>query len=269
MQKKLFIFVLTLVVATCFAAETDKNASSEKDAEKVAEKDPSQAEYWVIRSHALTELTPFLAKTRREAKGHYDMLTDYLKYIGKGQEFLNSGIKSSFDPAEYAKAIGKTEQFVEKNIDLPSKPMTWNQLLEMAMEFVKEEGYIPTDIKDAEELDRYKKICQQKEKYCRKVRDELRKIAQDCMNMKTYLESIDQFEAFLKYTRYQKEEKAKARKERAKEGREELAAKERRRREWEKKNVWLDRQRRLTSNYQRRVHASRVRSRGAYPYYHW
>jgi len=58
MQKKIFIFVLTLFVATCFAAETEKKASSEKDAEKTGEKDQSKVEYWVIRSQALTELTP-------------------------------------------------------------------------------------------------------------------------------------------------------------------------------------------------------------------
>jgi len=269
MQKKTFIFILTLFAATCFAAETDKIASSEKDAEKVTEKELSQVEYWVIRSHALTELTPFLAKTRREAKGHYDMLTDYLKYIEKGQEFAQSGIKVPYSPAEYAKAIGKTEQFVEKNIDLPNKPMTWEQLVEWAMEFVQQEGYIPTDIKDAEELDRFKKICQQKEKYGRKVRDELRKLAEDCLEIKAYLESIDQFEACKRYTLYQKEEEAKAKKERLKEGREEAVAKKRRRQEWERKNEWLDRQRRLTNNYQRRMHASRIRSRGGYGYYRW
>ena len=83
MRKKIFIFVLTLFVATCFAAETDKIASSEKDAGKASEKDMSQVEYWVIRSQALTELTPFLSKTRTKAKGHYNMLTDYLEHIGK------------------------------------------------------------------------------------------------------------------------------------------------------------------------------------------
>ncbi len=157
MKKKMFIFVLTLFAATSFAAETDKNASSEK----AAEKDLSQVEYWVIRSQALTELTPFLTKTRTEAKGHYNMLTDYLKYIGKGQEFLESDIKGSSSPAEYAKAIGKSEEFVEKNIELPDKPMTWTQLIELAMEFIRQEGHIPTDIKDAEELEMFKKICQQ------------------------------------------------------------------------------------------------------------
>ena len=267
MQKKLFIFMLTLVAATCFAAETDKGTSSETDAEKITEKDMAQPEYWVIRSQALTELIPFLAKTRTEARSHYNMLTDYLKHIGKGQEFLDSGIKSSFSPAEYAKAIGKSEEFVEKNIELPDKPMTWDQLIELAMEFVRQEGHIPTDIKDAEELDRFRKICQQKEKYGRKIRDELRKIAQDCMNMKAYLESIDQFDAFLKYTRYQKEEKARARKKGAKEGREEMAAKERRRRELEKKNIWLERQNRLRSNYYRgRNYRGRYER---HPYYRW
>jgi hypothetical protein len=261
-KKKIFILVLTLFVATCVAAETDKNASSEKDAEKAGEKDQSKVEYWVIRSQALTELTPFLTKTRTEAKGHYNILTDYLKHIEKGQEFLDSNIKGSSSPAEYAKAIGKSEEFVEKNIELPDKPMTWTQLVEMAMEFIRQEGHIPTDIKDAEELEMFKKICQQKEIYGRKVRDELRGLAQNCMDMKAYLESIDQFEPFLKYARYQKEEKAKARKERMQKGREQLAAKERRRREQKKQNIWQERQNRLGNNY--------YRGRSyRYSYYRW
>ena len=264
MQKKILIFLIsTLFAATCFAADSDSADSA------LPGKDTS--EYWVIRSQALTELTPFLTRTRTEAKGHYNALTDFLKYIGKGQEFAKSGIKAHLSPAAYAKAIGKTEQFVEKNIDLPSKPMTWEQLVEWAMEFVKREGHIPTDVSGAKEIKMIKKICQQKEKYGRKVRDELRKIAQNCMDMKAYLESIDQFEACKRYAQYQKEEKEKARKERAKEGKEDLAAKERRRRELQRKNEWLERQSRLRDNYYRRryYHGRYYRGKPGYTYYRW
>lgn len=279
MQKKMFIFVLTLFVATCFAADSDntgpvlpgKDTKNTDPAPVLPGKDT--AEYWVIRSQALTELTPFMTRIRTETKGHYKDLTDYLKYIGKGHEFAQSGIKAHFSPAEYAKAIGKTEQFIEKNIELPNKPWTWEQLVKWAMEFVLQEGYIPTDVSGAEEIEMIKKVCQQKEKYGRKVRDELRKIAQDCLDMKAYLESIDQFETGKRYIHYQKEEEEKARMQRAKEGKEDLAREERRRREEKREDVWNERQTRIANRYQRRMYAASVRGSyyggRRYSYYHW
>ncbi len=138
--------------------------------------------------------------------------------------------------------------------------MTWEQLVEMAMEFVKQEGHIPTDVDSAEEIEMIKKVCQQKEKYGRKVRDELRKIAQDCMDMKAYLESIDQFEACKKWARYQKEEAAKAKTERLQQGRQERAARERARRE--SQSVWRQRQKNLSNRYYRG-------RRYPYTYYRW
>ncbi len=254
MYKKTTVFlILTLFVTTCFAIAADKDDSARADVQETS----SDAEYWVMRSQALTELIPFLTRSRTEAKGHYKVLTDYLKYIEKGQEFLRSNITSSFNPAEYAKAIGKTEEFVEKNIELPEKPWTWEQLVEFAIEFIKQEGYIPTDVKGADEIEMIKKICRQKAKYGRKVRDELRNIAQNCMDMKAYLESIDQFDAFLKYARYQKEEKENAKKKRMQEGNEAKAAAERARREDRKRNEWQERQERLDNRYYRGKYAKR------------
>ena len=266
MNKKTLVFLISILFAAiCFAADSDSTAPV------LPGKDT--AEYWIIRSQALTELTPFMTRIRTETKGHYNALTDYLKYIGKGHEFAQSGIKVPYSPAKYAKAIGKTEQFVEKNIELPEKPMTWEQLIEWAMEFVLEEGYIPTDVSGAEEIEMIKKICLQKEKYGRKVRDELRKIAQDCLEMKAYLESIDQFEACKRYIQYQKEEKEKARMKRAKEGKEGLAKEERRRREEKRDDVWRERQTRIANRYQRRMYATSVRGSAyggrGYSYYRW
>ncbi|MCJ7540013.1 MAG: hypothetical protein MUO88_10170, partial [Desulfobacterales bacterium] len=193
----------------------------------------SEEDYWVIRSQALTELIPFLTHTRTEAKGHYKALTDYIKHIGKGQDFLDSGIKGSSSPAEYAKLIGKAEEFEKNNIELPEKYMTWDQLVELAMEFVMNEGYVPTDVNGPEEIEMFKQICEQKEKYGKKVQTDLRKIAQDCMDMKAYLDSINEFEACVKYTRYQKEQKQKARAEEMEGRREDRAAVERSKRETE------------------------------------
>ncbi len=255
------VLIMAIFTATCFAADGDTARAG------LPEK--GSTEYWVVRSQALTELSPFLSRTRREAKGHYEALTEYIKYIGKGQEFLASDIKVAYSPAEYAKAIGKSEDFVERNIELPIKPMTWDQLVEWAMEFVLDGGFEPTETKSDEEVKMIKDICKQKEAYTKKIRNDLRKIAQDCMEMKAYMESIDQFDACVKYTHYQEKEKERAKKERAKAGREELAANERRRRELERKNEWAEKQRRINDGYYRKVHASRVRSRSGHRYYHW
>ena len=249
MKKTITIMILTICVGISFTAETDVNSSI--TVKKVGDKTLDEAEYWVIRSQALTELTPLLTRTRREAKGHYRALTDYIKYIEKGEEFLKSSIKAPSSPAEYAKLIGKAEEFEKRNIKLPEKYMTWDQLIELAMEFVLFEGHIPTDLDGPEEIEMFKQICERKEKYGKKVQTELRKIAQDCMDMKAYLDSIDEFEACVKYTRYQKEEKEKAKEERIRKVREDAIAKKKRLRELEKKNIWLNRQRRLSDSYYR------------------
>jgi hypothetical protein len=278
-RKANVLLILIVFATTCFAADSD-SASAEISVKDTTDMDfapvlpeKDSLEYWMVRSQALTELSPFLARIRREAKSHYYALTDYIKYIGKGQEFIDSGINVPFNPAEYAKAIGKSEDFVAKNIDLPEKPMAWEELVEWAMEFVLNEGYAPLDTESKEEIELIKSICKQKEVYAKKVRKGLHGVAQDCMEMKAYLESIDQFEACLKYTRYQKEEKGKARRERSKAGREELASNERRRRELERKNEWAEKQTRIANQYQRTMNARRVRSN--YPvgrghsYYRW
>ncbi len=78
--------------------------------------------------------------------------------------------------------------------------------------------------------------------------------------MKAYLESIDQFEACKKWTRYQKEEAAKAKTERLQQGREERAARNREMRE--RQSVWKQRQKYLGDRYYRG-------RRYPYTYYRW
>jgi hypothetical protein len=260
-SKSSVVLIVIALTATCFAADGDFWDLN------LPEK--GSTEYWMVKSQALNELRPFLSRTRREAKGHYEALTEYIKYIGKGQEFLASDMKVAFNPADYAKAIGKSEDFFEKNIELPKKALTWEQLVEFAMEFVLNEGFEPSETKSNEEIKMIKNICKQQEAYVKKIRNDLRKIAQDCMEMKAYLESIDQFDACVKYTHYQEKEEERIRKEKLKEGREELATNERRRRELERKNEWAEKQRRINDGYYRKVHASRVRSRSGHRYYHW
>lgn len=204
--------ILTICVGISFAAENGGD-DLVYELKKVGDSYVSVEDYLVIKSQALTELIPFLTRTRREAKGHYKALTDYIKHIGKGRDFLDSGITGPSSPAEYARLTGKAEEFEKNNIKLPEKWMTWDQLAELAMEFVLHEGYVPTDVNGPEEIEMFKQICERKKKYGKKVQTDLRKILQDCLDMKAYLDSINEFEAFVKYARYQKEQKEQARKE--------------------------------------------------------
>lgn len=231
-KKTITIMIVTICVGISFAAETNVNSSM--TVKKVGDKYVSLEEYWVIRSQALTELIPFLTRTRTEAKGHYKALTDYIKYIGKGQEFLDSGITGPSSPAEYARLTGIAEEFEKNKVKLPEKYMTWEQLVALAMEFVVNEGYVPTDVEGPEEVEMLKQICERKKKYGKKVQTDLRKIVQDCMDMKAYLDSIKQFEACVKYTRYQKEQKEQAKKEEMERRREERIVEGRAKREMEK-----------------------------------
>jgi antitoxin component of RelBE/YafQ-DinJ toxin-antitoxin module len=260
------IIITFIIVCAGVSLANDTDVNSLIVVKQIGDKYVSEADYWVIRSQALTELIPFLTSTRREAKGHYKALTDYIKYIGKGQEYLDSDIKGPSSPAEYVRLIGKAEEFEKNNVKLPEKYMTWDQLVELAMEFVVNEGYVPTDVNGPEEIEMFKQICERKEKYGAKVQTDLRKLAQDCMDMKAYLDSIDQFEACVKYTRYQKEEKEKARKEEMERRREDRAAVGRSKRETDKERREAIKEARREEAVEDRLALER-RKRLGYTYY--
>ncbi len=265
-KKTITIMILTICVGISFAAENGGDDPIYELKKIGDDKYVSVEDYLVIRSQALTELIPFLTRTRAEAKGHYKALTDYLKHIGKGQDFLDSSITGSSSPAEYVKLIGKAEEFEKNKIKLPEKYMTWDQLLDLAMEFVTNEGYVPTDVEGPEEIDMFKQICERKAKYGKKVQTDLRKIAQDCMDMKAYLDSIKKFEACVKYTRYQKEQKEQAKKEEMERRREEQIAKGRDKREIEKeRSEAMKEDRRQEYIYDRELRKRRQRL--GYTYY--
>jgi hypothetical protein len=213
LKKTITIMLVVLFAGISLAADTDTNALGLQPVKQIGDKFVSEPEYWVIKSQALTELIPFLTTTRIEAQGYYKALTDYIRSTGKAQEYLTSGIKGPNSPAEYLKLIGKAEAFEKNKIKLPEKYLTWDQLVELAMVFVINEGYVPTDVNGPAEVEMFKRICETQEGYGKKVQIELRKIVQDCMDMKAYLDSINQFEACVKTARYQKEQKEIARKE--------------------------------------------------------
>ena len=232
MKKCLFVFlVLVLSVNLCLAAEGDKKVSPEEKISPTEQmhadiKLPSKdsTEYWIIRSQSITELIPFLTKKRTEMKGNLKLFTDYLMVIDKGEAFVASDLEVKFTPTIYAKALGIYDELESKGVNFPDKLLTWDQTVEFAMRFVLQEGYMPVDIDGKEELDMYKKICMQKEKYGVKVQKEVRQILNKCVRVWTYLGTIEKQSAFRVFAYQEKEAKELARKERLAEGRAGLAA---------------------------------------------
>jgi hypothetical protein len=149
------------------------------------------AEYWVIRSQALTEFVPFLTQKRAEFQEVRKLMRQYLDETGKASDYLASGVKAPDTAAVYAQALGLTDELARLNVKLPEKPATWEQLVTVAMEHTIFEGYFPTDVASGEELTTIKRICGQKETYGKKVRSELHDTIRDCMNIWTYLGTIN------------------------------------------------------------------------------
>jgi type III secretory pathway component EscV len=255
MIRKLVVFVvLATFVATGFAAESKKNKDSKKAKEQLEAKIELPAkgtsEYWVVRSQAMTELIPFLTKKRSEFNEHLEMLGQFLDEINKGEDFLNSGITAPDTPETYAKALDIAEK-INKNIQLPDKPMTWEEVAELAMEHIMYEGYMPTDVQGPEELEMLKKICGQKERYGQKVRKDLRQVVKKCMNIWTYLGTIEQQEAARVYAYREKERKQKEYDEKLQALKAQRTSLAVQRREQQKHNQWLIRQDSLSNRYNR------------------
>ena len=125
---------------------------------------------------ALVELVPHLTKKRAEFKEHLKMATDYLVSIGMAEDFAGSDIDAEFSTKVYAETFGLTEELKEKNIPLTNKPLTWEDSVELSMRCVLIEGYLPTQIEGDEELAMYKEVCEGKERYGKKVLEDLREL---------------------------------------------------------------------------------------------
>ena len=214
MRKKTYLVWITVAI---FALSLPTLAAEEKEAE-TAKPEPAPApvmpeslefsqivlpandtiEYWVIREQCLSDLTPFLTKKRKELKEKRQILADYLVQIGKAEDFAAQDIKIPNDPKLYALAFGVLDGLEQKNIDVSKieikKRPDWNGLVEFAMKNAIYEGYVPTAIEGAEELNMYKEIVFKKERYGQKVHKELRPIADQCIKMWLYLGTINEQE---------------------------------------------------------------------------
>lgn len=253
MAKKAVVLFLVLCVTACFAAERkqDEGAEAVHEEEKIQLPAKDSPTYWIVRSQALDELTPLLTKERSEARKQSKLLTDYLVSIEKADDFATSGIKATPSPKLYAEALGRTEEFIEADIPLSEKPLTWGQTVEFAMKHVLREGYLPTDIDGEEELQMYKDICQQKGKYGIKVRNELRAVAQECMDMWLYLEKSEQQAGYKVYVFKTKKQEREAREAKRQKLREERKARMKEHLEIRRRNALQNRQRLLRLRYRR------------------
>ncbi|MHC4265998.1 MAG: hypothetical protein ACYSUK_08705 [Planctomycetota bacterium] len=251
-MKKVIMLFLVLYVGACFAAEgTGNEAAPAEEIEnemeiQLPEKDSTL--YWVVRSQALVELVPYLTKRRAEFREHLKMSTDYLVSIGKAEDFAGSNIDAK---KVYAETFGLTEEFKEKNIPLTDERMTWEDSVELSMRYVLIEGYLPTQIEGDEELAMYKEVCEGKERYGKKVLDDLSVVVEKCMRIWLYLGQIDQqagYRVFAHKTTTTEQAEREAQKEQTNEQRREIR-KEQQRLEQQKK--WTVRNNRFEVRYRR------------------
>lgn len=175
-------------VAPKMTEEEIKAEQSRFDAIELPAKD--SPEYWVVRSDAITELTPVLTKKRAEMKQKRQMLADYLLQIGKGDEMASQNIEVPDDPKLYFEAMGIQDTLEQKEVSVPKKLPTWEETAEFAMRFIIDEGYVPMDFDGVEDLAHFVEMTKKKEQYAQKVRKEMRAYVKDCLKMWIYLGNI-------------------------------------------------------------------------------
>ena len=212
-----------LIISMVFAEQAEQQEI------KIPLKD--SADYWTIRSQAITDLLPLLTRKRKEMKENIKLLADYLLLIDKAEGFAASDIEVPDDPELYAKAVGIYDKFKEKKIMIPKKSLTWDQTAELAMKFVLVDGYESVEVDGNEEMDQYKKICLHKEKYAKKVHLELKGYTTKLLKGWLYLGTIGKQADFRVYAYKEKQKVEDARKELIRQRREQSAARERARRE--------------------------------------
>lgn len=256
-RASLCILLLSASVAALAADDSAREAQADEATATIELPSKETAEYWVIRSQALTELIPFMTQKRAEFKETHRLMAQYLDSIGKGEDFIRSGAKAPDDPEIYAEALGIADEIKASGVKLPKKPLTWDQLVEIAMQHELHVGYMPTHVSDAEELAMIRKVCQQKQTYGQKVRRDLGDVVKKCMNIWVYLGTIDRQGDCKVYLyrerekeRLAKEEQMRQRREaRAAMGHEVRAQREYERERMKNEQMWENRRRRMDRRY--------------------
>jgi hypothetical protein len=243
-------FISISSAANDTAVDKDKKAETEKD-NSIKLPDQSSSEYWVIRSEAITELTPFITKKRAMLKERIQYFKDFMLANGLdyAKDFFAADIQVPADPKLRAGILGLLDKLEAKGIDLPPKPLTWDELVNVAMQFVQEEGYQPVQIEAGPELEQFKAILDRKEKLAIKIREELEVQLKLAIKAWLYLGQIkkqDEFRAFVVQTKEKNKQEMDAKRQQL------LSDKttaDRTRREQEKQNIWQNRQDRLQNRY--------------------
>ena len=257
------MMMMLIVVAGfnfAFAQESTEEKAAEPQVENKTEEssemidglklpNKESTEYWVIRSQTCTEFIPLLTQLRSEKKETVDLMIQFLKKTGKAQDFLKSGVEAPRSTELFYKEMGDDKMYAEMGIGLPKKKLDWNQAVEDGMKFVLSEGYNPTDVAGAEELAMIKQLCAQKEKYGKKVREELHETIWDGLDIWFYLETVGQQEACEEFVHTQLEAEYLAKEEKREQVKGARQEKELQRREQQKQNVWQERQNRLRNRY--------------------
>jgi hypothetical protein len=213
--------------------------------------DKNTTEYWVLRSQTCTESIPFLTQLRSEKRGIVDLMVQFLKKTGKAQDFLKSGVKAPESPELLLKEIGDDKRYAEMGLDIPINPLDWEQAVEDAMRFVLYEGYLPTDLDGEDELEMIKQLCSQKERFCKKVRNELHETIREGLDIWFYLETIGQQEACDEFIHNQFEAEQLEKEQAQGEVKDHLTEQKLKRQEQQKQNIWQERQNRLRNRYYR------------------
>ena len=194
-----------IIIAACF----NSALGAEQDTQKPQnDGDPSSAqiqippknsaEYWNVRSEAISELLPLLTKKRSETKSDQQLFEDFLLKSGKASEFAAKNTPVPKDPSVYFAILQIGQGLEDMNIPEPKKRPSWDEIMDVAMKHVIFEGYLPTTVEE-DELTHYIQMCKQKEQYGQKVRKGLRSALDQCARMWVYLDSIGKLGEFKAY----------------------------------------------------------------------
>ena len=155
--------------------------------------------YWNVRTEAISELLPLLTKKRSETKRNQQLFKDYLLNIDKASDFAASNVPVPSDPNVYFAILQVGQGLADMNIPKPKKRPSWDEIMDVAMRHVVFEGYSPTYVEEGEDLAQFVNICNKKEEYGQKVRQDLRGSLDQCARMWVYLESIGKLGDFKAY----------------------------------------------------------------------
>jgi hypothetical protein len=195
------ILMLAAVFNLALGAEQTTIIDANETEEEIVVQLPPKggAEYWNVRSEAISEFLPLLTKKRTEMKKNQQLLSDYLLGIGKASEFASKNVPVPTNPNVYFEILQIHQALPGLDTSKITKRPSWDELMELVMGHVLTEGYLPTDVEEGDDLAQYIQVCRKKEEYGQKVRQEMRLALDQCARMWVYLDSIEQKDKFKTY----------------------------------------------------------------------